>query len=326
MSGVAGAGSAGAGGYHTPVMLAEVLEGLSLAPGKRIVDATLGGGGHSSEIATQIAPGGTLVGLDQDPDALAEAGKRLSTAPDMVTVRLRRTNFENLASTLADEGLNRAIDGILFDLGVSSHQLDTASRGFAIRYNGPLDMRMDPESGNETAADLLNRLPEAEIARILFEYGEEARSRRIASEIVRRRQTKPLETTEDLVDAIRGAMPLRTRPGEIHPATKTFQAIRIAVNRELDVLETALRAAANALAPGGRIVVISYHSLEDRITKNVLAELSGKRVETDLPDPTPRPEPLLTVLTKKPLTPTEDEIRRNPRARSAKLRVAERRQ
>jgi 16S rRNA (cytosine1402-N4)-methyltransferase len=317
--------SSGGGGYHTPVMLAEALEALNLAPGRRIVDGTLGGGGHSREIAERIAPGGTLIALDQDPDAITEAEKTLASAPDTVTVRLRRTNFENLADALAVEGMTGAVDGILFDLGVSSHQLDTAGRGFAIRYVGPLDMRMDPESGEETAADLLNRLPEAEIARILFEYGEEPRARRIASEIVRRRQTKPLETTEDLVDAIRGAMPLRTRPGEIHPGTKTFQAIRIAVNRELDVLETALRAAASALASGGRLVVISYHSLEDRIVKNVLAELSGKRVETDLPDPTPRPAPLLTVVTKKPLTPTEDEIRRNPRARSAKMRVAERR-
>jgi 16S rRNA (cytosine1402-N4)-methyltransferase len=325
VSSVGPGGTGGTSGYHTPVMLTEVLDALNLAPGRRIVDATLGGGGHSAEIAARITPNGTLIGLDQDPDALTEAGRRLEAAPNTVTVRLRRTNFENLAAALADEGLTGAIDGILFDLGVSSHQLDTASRGFAIRYHGPLDMRMDPESGGETAADLLNRLPEAEIARILFEYGEEARSRRIASEIVRRRQSRPLETTEDLVDAIRGAMPLRTRPGEIHPATKTFQAVRIAVNRELDVLETALRAAAKALAAGGRIAVISYHSLEDRIAKNVLAELSGKRVETDLPDLAPRPEPLLTVLTKKPLTPTEEEVRRNPRARSAKLRVAERR-
>jgi 16S rRNA (cytosine1402-N4)-methyltransferase len=210
------------------------------------------------------------------------------------------------------------------DLGVSSHQLDTPGRGFAFRYAGPLDMRMDPDEG-ETAADLLARLPETEIARVLFEYGEEPRARRIAAEIVRRRAVRPLRTTEDLVDAVRGAMPFRTRPGEIHPATRTFQALRIAVNRELDVLREALTQAAAALAPGGRLVVIAYHSLEDRIVKNEMARLSGKRVENDLPFAEPAPEPVLTVLTRKPVVPGPDEVRANPRARSAKLRAAERR-
>jgi 16S rRNA (cytosine1402-N4)-methyltransferase len=308
--------------YHTPVMLSEVLDALNLAPGRRVADCTLGGGGHSRAIAERIAPGGFLLGLDQDADALAEAGSALADAPETVTVRPRRANFAGLKDALAAEG-GEPLDGVLFDLGVSSHQLDTAARGFAIRYVGPLDMRMNTDAG-ETAAELLNRLPEAEIARILFEYGEEPRSRRIAGEIVRRRATKPLETTEDLVDAIRGAMPLRTRPGEIHPATKTFQAVRIAVNRELEVLETALRDAADALRPGGRIVVLSYHSLEDRIVKNALAELSGKREGSDLPDPTPPPPPILRLVTKKPVAPTDDEIRHNPRARSAKMRVAER--
>jgi 16S rRNA (cytosine1402-N4)-methyltransferase len=309
--------------YHTPVMLAESLEGLALALGRRVVDATLGGAGHSLAIAKKIAPGGLLIGLDQDPDALTEAGRVFAEqGPPDVDVRLRRSNFAQIGEALDAEGI-AAIDGALFDLGVSSHQLDTAERGFAFRYHGPLDMRMNPEEG-ESAADLLNRLPEAEIARILFEYGEEARSRRIAAEIVRRRAQQPLRTTEDLVDAIRGAMPFRTRPGEIHPATRTFQAVRIAVNAELDVLATALRAAAERLAPGGRLVVIAYHSLEDRIVKNLFAELSGKRVESDLPLPGPPPEPILSLVTKKPLVATEAEVRENPRARSAKLRVAER--
>lgn len=311
-------------GYHTPVMLAEALDALNLAPGRRVVDATLGGGGHSRAIAERIAPGGMLIGIDQDPDALAAAGRRMEDAPEGVDVRLRRANFAGINDVLAAEGVP-GVDGVLMDLGVSSYQLDTASRGFAFRYVGPLDMRMDPGSGAETAADLLNRLPENEIARILFQYGEESRSRRIAAEIVQRRARRPLETTEDLVDAIRGAMPFRTRPGEIHPATRTFQALRIAVNRELEVLETALRDAARALNPAGRLVVISYHSLEDRIAKNVLNELSGKRVETDLPSPEPLPAPILRVLTKKPLTPGDEEIRANPRARSAKMRIAERR-
>jgi 16S rRNA (cytosine1402-N4)-methyltransferase len=311
--------------YHVPVMLAEVLEALDLAPGRRVVDATLGGGGHAREIALRVVPGGAVIGLDQDPDALAAAEPRLrEAAPDTVTVALVRSNFGEFAEAVAGAGFP-VVDGALFDLGVSSYQLDTAARGFAFRYNGPLDMRMAKgEGGGETAAELLNRLPEAEIARILFEYGEEQRSRRIAAEIVKRRALKPLATTEDLVDAVRGAMPFRTRPGEIHPATRTFQAVRIAVNREMEVLEAGLRQAAGALAPGGRLVVISYHSLEDRIVKNLFAELSGKRVESDLPSPEPPPAPVLKILTKKPLTPTDDEVRVNPRARSAKLRVAER--
>ncbi len=310
--------------YHTPVMVTEVLTWLSPRPGGCIVDATLGGGGHSRMIAPLLSPGGTLVGLDQDGEALAQAGQVLADAASNVSVRLRQANFSEMASVLAEENLP-APDGILLDLGVSSHQLDTARRGFAFRYNGPLDMRMNAGSGGETAADLVNRLPEEEIARILFTYGEEPRARRIAAEIVRRRAEKKLATTEDLVDAVRGAMPLRTRPGEIHPATRTFQALRIAVNRELEVLQTALEAAAGLLAPGGRLVVISYHSLEDRIVKTVMAALSGKREGTDLPDVAPPPEPVLSVLTKKPLGPTPDEVRANPRARSAKLRAAERR-
>jgi 16S rRNA (cytosine1402-N4)-methyltransferase len=311
--------------YHKPVMLAECLDALNLQPGRRIVDGTLGGGGHARPIAERIAPGGVLLALDQDRDAIAEATRTLADVPDTVSVRLRQTNFAEIAGAVVAEGIG-GVDGVLLDLGVSSYQLDTADRGFAFRYVGPLDMRMNrDDSDAQTAADLVNNLPEAQLARIFFEYGEESRSRRIAAEIVTRRRTKPFVTTEDLVDAVRGTMPLRTRAGEIHPATKVFQALRIAVNKELEVLETALRGAASVLAPGGRLVVMSYHSLEDRIVKNIFAELSGKRVETDLPDPTPRAEPILTVLTKKPVAPTDTETRANPRARSAKMRVAERR-
>jgi 16S rRNA (cytosine1402-N4)-methyltransferase len=309
--------------YHRPAMLQEALEGLNLAPGRCVLDATLGGGGHSVEIAQRIAPGGMLIGLDQDDDALEAAGAVLEAkAPADVTVRLVRSNFAAMRPALADAGVT-AVDAVLMDLGVSSHQLDTAQRGFAFRYNGPLDMRMSRTVG-ETAAEMLNRLPEAEIARLLFEYGEESRSRRIAEEIVRRRRERPLATTEDLVDAVRGAMPFRTRPGEIHPATKTFQAVRIAVNRELEVLEEGLRAAVSLLAPGGRIVVIAYHSLEDRIVKNVFGELSGKRIGTDFPEVVEFDAPSLAILTRKPLAPAAAEIRDNPRSRSAKMRIAER--
>jgi 16S rRNA (cytosine1402-N4)-methyltransferase len=300
--------------YHIPVLLEEVLEALSLAPGRRVVDATLGGGGHAAAIAGRIAPGGELIGIDQDADARAAAGARLATAPASVIVRLVAANFAQLHEVVE----KASVDGVLMDLGVSSHQLDTAERGFAIRYNGVLDMRMD-RTQNETAAELLNRLPESEIARILFEYGEESRARRVANEIVARR---PLVTTEDLVDAVRGAMPIGTRPGQIHPATKTFQAVRIAVNRELEVLETGLAAAVDALAPGGRLVVIAYHSLEDRIVKTRFAEASGKRVESDW-TPIQGDPPRVRLVTKKPITPTDAEVRQNPRARSAKLRVIE---
>lgn len=289
-----------------------------------MVDATVGGGGHARAIAGRLSPGGTLLGLDRDTEALTEAGRALADVGPEVTVRLVRADFADLGTVLDGEGFD-LVDGVLLDLGVSSHQLDTAGRGFAFRYNGPLDMRMDPEGEGETAAALLNRLPEAEIVRILFAYGEEPRARRIAAEIVRQRGERPLATTEDLVDAVRRAMPFRTRPGEIHPATKTFQAVRIAVNRELEALEAVLAQAAQKLAPGGRLVVIAYHSLEDRIVKTTLAALAGKRVETDLPDITPRAEPTLNVLTKKPVAATPEEVRANPRARSAKLRAAERR-
>lgn len=304
--------------YHTPVQRAEVLEYLALRPGARCVDGTLGGGGHAAAIAEAVGATGVVLGIDQDPDALAEAAQTLS--PFGTRIRLRRGNFSDMARIAAEEGI-APVDGILLDLGVSSHQLDTAGRGFAIRLQGPLDMRMDTDDGRETAADLLNRLPEAEIARILYTYGEESRGRRIAAEIVRGR---PLHTTEDLVDAVHRAMPFRTRPGQVHPATKVFQAIRIAVNRELDVLQSALDSAATLLAPGGRVVVISYHSLEDRIVKESFQRLSGKREGSDLPDPEPVPDPLLRIVTRKPVVPSDDEVRANPRSRSAKLRAAER--
>lgn len=302
-------------GYHTPVMLTEILEWLNPQPGQFFLDGTAGGGGHTRALAQRVAPHGRVLAIDQDGEALAECLKTLAELP----VTLWRGNFSQLRQAQAEAKLE-PLQGILLDLGVSSHQLDTAERGFALRYVGPLDMRMNTDSEQETAAELLNRLPETEIARLLFEYGEETRSRRIAAEIVKAR---PLSTTEDLVDCLRRAMPFRTRPGEIHPATKTFQAIRIAVNAELDVLEQGLSAAVEALAPGGRLAVLSYHSLEDRIVKTRFNALSGKREGSDLPDLGPEPVQQIEILTKKPLAPSELEVRNNPRARSAKLRVAQ---
>jgi 16S rRNA (cytosine1402-N4)-methyltransferase len=297
--------------YHTPVLLKEILEWLDPQPGKTFLDGTAGGGGHTRAFAER---GAHVIAVDQDPEALAECERSCAGLP----VTLWRGNFADLklATTVP-------LDGILLDLGVSSHQLDTPERGFAIRFHGPLDMRMgNDDSDRETAAELLNRLPESEIARILFEYGEESRSRRIAAEIVKAR---PLKTTEDLVDCVRRAMPFRTRPGEIHPATKTFQGIRIAVNEELGVLEQALPDAVACLKPGGRLAVISYHSLEDRLVKTTFNELAGKRENSDLPHPGPEPPVVLEILTKKPITPGDDELRQNPRSRSAKLRVGQKR-
>lgn len=304
--------------WHVPVLLEPVLETLAVRIGGRYVDGTLGGGGHAAAVAERVGPEGVVLGIDQDPAARARAGERL--APFADRVRIAAGNFSEVVRIVDEHGL-RPVDGILLDLGVSSHQLDTADRGFAIRHLGPLDMRMDSESEGIDAAELLNTFSEAEIARILFEYGEESRSRRIAAEIVRAR---PLRTTEDLVDCVRRTMPFRTRPGEIHPATKVFQAVRIAVNRELDVLREAIDAAVSVLAPGGRLVVISYHSLEDRIVKESFRRWAGMREGNDLPTVEPDPEPVLKIVTRKPVVPTESEIRVNPRSRSAKLRCAER--
>jgi 16S rRNA (cytosine1402-N4)-methyltransferase len=299
--------------YHVPALLNETLEALQLSPGRRVVDATLGGGGHAIEIARRIAPGGVIIGIDQDAEARAAATERLSVLEN-VTCEIHAANFAQM-----DHLGIAPVDGVVMDLGVSSHQLDVAERGFAIRYQGPLDMRMDGNGEGETAAEMLNRLSEREIADILFQYGEESRAKRIAAEIVARR---PLVTTEDLVDTVRRTMPMGTRPGQIHPATKTFQAVRIAVNRELEVLEQGLVAAVALLKPGGRLVVISYHSLEDRIVKQAFSYLAGKREGSDF-GPTETVEVLGQVVTKKPIVPTEDEVRANPRARSAKLRVWE---
>ena len=302
-------------GYHNPVLLAEVLVWLNPQPGQCYIDGTAGGGGHSHALAERVGPEGRILAIDQDSDALEECAKALKGLP----VTLWRGNFAQLVQAQS-ETQTGPVNGILLDLGVSSHQLDTAERGFALRYAGPLDMRMDTDSDGETAAELLNRLPEVEIARILFEYGEETRSRRIAAEIVKAR---PLQTTEDLVDCLRRAMPFRTRPGEIHPATKTFQAVRIAVNAELEVLEQGLRAAVEVLTPGGRLAILSYHSLEDRIVKTRFNALAGKREGSDLPSLEPDPPLLIDILTRKPISPSETEVRVNPRARSAKLRVAQ---
>lgn len=313
---------------HEPVMLAECLAYLAPRPGATLVDATLGLGGHAEALLERVGPVGRLVGLDRDPEALRRAVARLRAACagwgwPACPVETAHTDFRHLDAALERLGIGGA-DGFLFDLGVSSMQLDLADRGFSFRASGPLDMRMDPGSV-ASAADLVNTLPEVELARVLWEYGEERYSRRIARRIVERRHAAPLATTAELADAVWGAYPPKERHGRIHPATRTFQALRIAVNDELAALEPALRAAAERLSPDGRLVVLSYHSLEDRIVKRTLEFLSGRcRCAPELPLCACGARERVRILTRKPQEPTEEEVARNPRARSARLRAAAR--
>lgn len=309
---------------HEPVMLQEVLEALRLSEGSTVCDCTLGGAGHSVKMAAQVGEEGLLIGIDQDDMALAAARTRLASEVPGVPLKLLKGNFGDL-----DELLCRAevpgIDGILFDLGVSSPQLDIPGRGFSYHEDAPLDMRMDPGNNPLNAAEVINTYNEADLARILRVYGEEKFADKIAREIVRRRQLSPIETTGELVEAIKAGIPAAARRHGHHPARKSFQAIRIEVNHELDVLERGLEAAVRWLNPGGRICVISYHSLEDRIVKHVFQERSrGCTCPPELPVCMCGNVPTLKVLTRKPLVATTEEVGRNPRARSAKIRVAER--
>jgi 16S rRNA (cytosine1402-N4)-methyltransferase len=283
---------------HVPVLLAPAVEQLAVRPGGFYVDGTVGLGGHAAEVLRRSSPGGRLLGLDRDEDALAVARERLAAFGDRV--RLAHGDWRALPEVLAGE----RPDGVLLDLGVSSLQLDTAERGFSFRAEGPLDMRMDRSSG-PTAADLVNRLPERELADVIYRYGEEHASRRIARAIVRAREKAHLRTTGELAAVVRRAAG-RARKRGLDPATLTFQALRIAVNRELDGLGEALAAIARRLAPEGRLAVIAFHSLEDREVKNAFRALARDG---------------FTLLTRKPVRPTEEEARANPRARSARLRT-----
>lgn len=293
---------------HVPVLVREVLSWLACRPGGRYLDCTVGQGGLALSILDLTGPDGSVIGIDQDEEAIAAARNRLE--PYAGRARLIRGNFRELKQHLRSVGLSE-VDGIVFDLGVSSAQLDRPDRGFSFLADGPLDMRMD-RRGDRTAAELLSQLGETELADLLYQFGEERYSRRIARAVVRARARHPLQTTFDLVSVIRDAVPAFYRHGRLHYATRTFQALRIAVNHELDVLAGSLRDAADVLAPGGRLSVISFHSLEDRIAKQTFRALSHGQ------------EPCLATLTKKPCVPSEQERRENPRARSAKLRVAER--
>ena len=310
---------------HNPVLLAECLEHLELKPQHTFVDATLGGAGHSFEAATQLAPGGVLIGIDQDEAAHAAASERLNTLPDgrRPHIELLRGNFGSLDELLLSVEIP-GVDAFLFDLGVSSPQLDWQARGFSFKEDGPLDMRMDPGTQTLTAAEVINTYNAADLARIIRMYSDEKWASRIADFIVREREKAPIETADQLVEVIKAAIPASARRAGGHPAKRTFQAIRIEVNSELTVLRRGLEAAVRWLNPGGRLVVISYHSLEDRIVKETMVAGADRcTCPPDLPVCVCGKKPILEVITRKPITPTQEEIERNPRARSAKLRVAQ---
>ncbi len=302
-------------------MLEETLESLHLKAGGIYVDGTLGGGGHARGILAATSPDGILVGIDRDGDALAEAGRVL--APFGRRAILVKGNYADLEDILEGLGIDR-VDGIVLDLGVSSHQLEAAGRGFSFSKPAPLDMRMDREA-SPTARDLVNRAEARELERILRDYGEEMLAGRIARAIVERRKTAPIETTDELAGIIASVMPTRMRHGRIHPATRSFQALRIAVNDELASLRRGIAAGIDSLKEGGRFSVITFHSLEDRMVKDLFRDASrGCTCPPDLPVCACGGKPRLRVLTRKPVLPGEGELERNPRARSAKLRTAER--
>ena len=305
---------------HLPVMLDRCLELLRPRAGGVYLDATLGLGGHAEALLAASAPDGRVVGLDRDPAALGLARERLAWAGGrLVAVH---ASFADLAEVAAGLGLAQ-VDGVLYDLGVSSLQLDEAARGFGYRKDAPLDMRMDPRGGI-TAAEVVNRYPRAELARVLRDYGEERFAGRIAAAVDRARRRAPIHSTGELADLVKQAIPAATRRSGPHPARRTFQALRIEVNGELDALRASLPQAIRLLAPGGRIVVLAYHSLEDRIVKQAFAAAARARWSPpELPEHLIQATPQLTVLTRRPETPSPAEIAGNPRAESAKLRAAE---
>lgn len=308
------------GFVHRPVLLKEVLEGLKLKQNGIYVDCTLGGAGHSYEILKNSSPEGKLVGLDQDRDAIKEAALRLSEFGDRA--RLVKSNFVNLPEVLDELGIEFA-DGILYDLGVSSYQLDNPGRGFSYLRDAPLDMRMNRDSG-VTAGDIVNSFGEEELSRIIREYGEERFAGRIASFIVRERARAPIDTTGRLVEVIKAAIPARYRREGPHPAKRTFQAIRIAVNDELEILRGAVLEAVSRLAIGGRLCVITFHSLEDRIIKNTFRELAQKcQCPGDFPVCVCGKKPPVKLIRPGGITPSPEELEENPRSRSARLRIAE---
>lgn len=305
---------------HFSVLLNECMDGLDIKPDGIYIDGTCGGAGHSSVIASRLGEGGRLIGLDQDATAVQVATKRLSVFGERATVV--RSNFCELARVCEELEIT-SIDGLLLDLGVSSYQLDTPERGFSYQADAPLDMRMDVRN-SLTARTVVNEYSEDKIRKILFEYGEERFSSRIASNIVRARESAPIETTGELVEIIKRSIPAHARDGGHHPAKRSFQALRIEVNAELDVIAPAIKSAVGLLKPGGRIAIITFHSLEDRIVKQAFADLScGCTCPKSFPVCVCGKKPICKVITRKPILPSPEELEINPRSRSAKLRVAE---
>ena len=305
--------------HHVSVLLEECIEALNIKPDGIYVDGTLGGAGHSSRIAAKLTTG-RLIGIDRDPVALKAAGERLKPFADRVT--LVHSNFDEMDTVLKDLDIS-GVDGILMDLGVSSPQLDDGKRGFSYMADAPLDMRMNSEDTLD-ARQIVNGWSYEELKRILYDYGEERYAPRIAAAICKRREEAPIETTLELVDIIRGAMPAAALREKQHPAKRSFQAIRIAVNDELGSVERVMKRAVPCLNPGGRLAVITFHSLEDRIVKNAMAEAAkGCICPREFPVCVCGRKPQVKIITRKPITSTEEELAVNPRARSAKLRVCE---
>ena len=306
---------------HTSVLLYETVDSLNIRPDGIYVDGTLGGGGHAYEVCRRLGEHGRLIGIDQDADAIAAATKRLEPFADKVTVV--RSNYENIASVLHELGIEK-VDGIYLDLGVSSYQLDTASRGFTYREDAPLDMRMD-QRNTQTAADIVNTYSEMELYRIIRDYGEDRFAKNIAKHIVRQRQEKPYETTGELIETIKAAIPAKIRATGGHPAKRTFQAIRIELNHELDVLNCSIDTMIDLLNPGGRLSIITFHSLEDRIVKKRFRDNENPCIcPPEFPVCMCGRKSKGTVITRKPIVPGEEELEYNKRSKSSKLRVFER--
>lgn len=301
--------------HHKPVLFEETIESLAIRPEGIYIDGTMGGGGHSEAILQRLTTG-KLLSIDQDPDAIVAAGERLKKYPQSIRVRGNFSQMEEIAQT---QGID-SVDGVLLDIGVSSYQLDTPERGFSYHHDAPLDMRMSKDG--PSARDLVNNLGEEELADILFRYGEERSARRIARGIREAREKAPIETTVQLAEIVKASVPAAVRRGEGHPARKTFQALRIAVNGELDRLEEGLKAGFSLLKPGGRLAVITFHSLEDRIVKRQMQDwCQGCICPKDFPVCVCGRKPQGKLIFKKGLAPSEKEVAENPRARSARLRV-----
>lgn len=306
---------------HKSVLLYETVDSLNIKPDGIYVDGTLGGGGHAHEVCNRLGEHGRLIGIDQDADAIAAASERLSEFQDKVTIV--RSNYENIASVLHDLGIEK-VDGIYLDLGVSSYQLDTASRGFTYREDAPLDMRMD-QRNTQTAADIVNTYSEMELYRIIRDYGEDRFAKNIAKHIVRQREEKPYETTGELIETIKAAIPAKIRATGGHPAKRTFQAIRIELNHELDVLNRSIDTMIDLLNPGGRLSIITFHSLEDRIVKKRFRDNENPCIcPPEFPVCMCGRKSKGKVITRKPIVPGEEELEYNKRSKSSKLRVFER--